>query len=184
MMQTQTTTSMEHRYIIELGRMAAILLLLTGLSCAKKEALPVDFQELPSDPALGLIVADTITYDVVITITDPENTWMAECLRQLNHKALIDNIFYMISQGRATAYEYSTMEHLTARQIEDIENDPGYDRSQIGMIQFTEIWYLNPDQGEMTKKVHSMVLGYNYHTSDGALFGHSPMFMITLGVGP
>ena len=157
-----------------------LFLLSVLLSCAKKETTLPEAAHTASDPALGLIVADTITYDVVITNADPENTWDEERLRGLDHKALIDNIFNMIYAGKADVYDYNTKNKLDGRDIEKIEQEPDYDRSQIGMIQFTEIWYLDPEKGDLTKRVHSMVLGYNYYTSDGALFGHSPMFRIVL----
>jgi len=48
------------------------------------------------------------------------------------------------------------------------------------MIQFTESWYLNAGANTMTKKVISLVLGYNFYSSDGELFGHKPVFRIEM----
>ena len=66
--------------------------MLTAFSCTEQEAVVPDNRGMSSDPELGLVIADTITYDVVIVNTDPAYTWEAECLKHLNHKALIDNL--------------------------------------------------------------------------------------------
>ena len=171
---------MKYKKLIVFPRMVAMICVMVVLSCAKKESSTSERSGLPEDLSPGMIVADTITYEVIISNTDPENTWAEECLRNLDHKALIDNIFSMISDDRAVAYDYSSRERLTDKQLKDIESEPGYARSEIGMIQFTEIWFLDPDKGDFTKKVHSMVLGYNFYTSDGDLFGHRPLFRVEL----
>jgi hypothetical protein len=134
----------------------------------------------PCDSLLGIRVADTIIYEVIIQNADPENTWTEQCLKGLNRSMLIDTIFNMIYDKRAVAYDYDSHEKLTPRQIQKLENSKTFSRKEIGMIQFTEVWYLNPSLKTMNKQVLSLVMGYNYYTSEGELFGHKPLFRVEL----
>ena len=93
---------------------------------------------------------------------------------------LIDNIFEMVYAQRAVAFNHETGEKITTKQVEKIEAREGFSRDNIGMIQFTEVWYMNPGETTMTKKVLSMVLGYNYYTSQGELIGHKALFRVEL----
>ncbi len=161
------------------------MLILAGIftehSCKHEEtAVSSDYSTIPADTALGFVIADTITYDVVIRNPNPDDTWKEQSLKNLNHQFLIDNIFNMIRTEKALAYDYETNERLTISQLKKIENENDFDRDEIGMIQFTEIWFFNPDKSSMTKQVHSMILGYNYYTSQGEHFGYKPLFKVEL----
>jgi hypothetical protein len=133
-----------------------------------------------SDTITGIVVADTIIYEVIISNPNPDDTWATECLSGLHRRSLIDNIFSMVYKNQAVAFNHETNEKLTPRQVKQIEARDGFNRENIGMIQFTEAWYLNPESGTMTKKVLSMVLGYNFYASDGELFGHKPVFRVEM----
>ncbi|MBN2481727.1 MAG: hypothetical protein JXB19_08310 [Bacteroidales bacterium] len=177
----------KHFYLPDFGTLKHLLwpVLLTciviNLACAHEDTgVSSGDEAVPADTVFGTIVADTITYEVIIRNSNPDDRWAEQCLSNLNHQALISNIFRMIREGNAYAYEYETMERLTNRQLEKIESETGFDYNEIGMIQFTEIWFLNPDKSTMTKKVHSMVLGYNFYTSDGEHFGYKPLFRVEL----
>ncbi|HJZ38921.1 MAG TPA: hypothetical protein VJ203_00980 [Bacteroidales bacterium] len=158
-----------------------ILSLLSAIACRNK----ADRKTSPdsgfgSDSVYGTVIADTITYDVIIRNPDPGDTWRARCLSRLNHKALIDSIFDLVYTGRALAFNLETWEKLTPRQIKDIEEEQGFSRDNIGMIQFTEAWYLDPVNNTMTKEVLSMVLGSDFYNAGGELFGHKPVFRVEL----
>jgi len=43
-----------------------------------------------------------------------------------------------------------------------------------------ESWYLNPDKVTVTKKVSSMVLGYETFDSEGEFRGYLPVFRMVL----
>jgi len=138
-----------------------------------------------STPAAGgtgsvILLADTIIYDVLISNPNHDDTWATKCLSRLNRKAMIDSIFSMVYQERATAYNFETREKMTVKQVTRMESAAGFSRDNIGMIQFTEAWYLDPASANMTKSVISLVLGYNFYASDGELFGHKPVFRIDL----
>ena len=132
------------------------------------------------DSTAGMIVADTIIYDVLISNPDPTDPWAIRSLGRLNRKAMIDSIFSMVYTQRAVAYNHETNERLTLKQVRQIEAAEGFSRDNIGMIQFTESWYLNAGANTMTKKVISLILGYNFYSSDGELFGHKPVFRIEM----
>jgi hypothetical protein len=156
-------------------------LLLTFAGCGKNREKITPADGPPAhDTALGLIAADTIIYDVVIRNPNPDDTWKAFCLSRVNYAVLIDSIFSMVYSGRISAFDHETREKLTIRQVQEIENADGFSRDKIGMIQFTEVWYLNPAEKSMHKKVISMVLGYDYFTPEGELFGHQPVFRVDM----
>jgi hypothetical protein len=155
--------------------------LLAAIGCKNKaERKQSPDTVFENDSVYGTVVADTITYDVIIRNPDPGDTWRAECLSRLNHKALIDSIFNLVYTGRALAFNLETREQLTHRQIKDIEEEQGFSRDNIGMIQFTEAWYLDPKHNTMTKEVLSMVLGSDFYDAAGELFGHKPVFRVEL----
>ncbi len=162
--------------------MVPIVLLLLAFACRKSDhpAEGRDAVNIP-DSAAGMVVADTIIYDVLIQNPNPDDAWAAECLKGLNHSLLVDNIFAMVYSGVLTPYNHETREKLTAAQVQIMEAADGFDRDNIGMIQFTEVWYMNPVDGTMTKKVRSMVLGYNYFTTDGERF-HKALFRVEMGL--
>jgi hypothetical protein len=158
----------------------AILLLIIG-SCRKTDyRIAANNSIIANDSAPGLVVADTIIYDVIIRNINPDDAWAIHCIKGLNHSLLIDNVFEMIYAGKTVAYNHETGEKLTLKQVEKIEAEKSFTRDNIGMIQFTEVWYLNPGKAAMTKKVLSMVLGYNYYTAEGELMGHKALFRVEL----
>jgi hypothetical protein len=158
-----------------------MICLLAAIGCKNKaDRNPSPDAGFGSDSVYGTVVADTITYDVIIRNPDPGDTWRAQCLSRLNHKALIDSIFDLVYTGRALAFNLETREQLTPRQIKDIEEEQGFSRDNIGMIQFTEAWFLDPEHNTMTKKVLSMVLGSDFYDAGGELFGHKPVFRVEL----
>ena len=161
--------------------LAAVTGILTASACRRQtDTKPSSDASFMIDSTYGMVVADTITYDVIISNPNPGDTWTARCLSKLNHKALVDSIFAMVYSGRVLAFNLDTREQLTVRQIKDIEAEQGFNRENIGMIQFTEAWYLDPKENAMTKKVLSMVLGTNFYNAEGELFGHKPVFKVVL----
>ena len=132
------------------------------------------------DTSLGMVIADTITYEVVIVNPDTNDIYKEKFLGKINHEDFLDSIFSLVYSGILQASEYGTGKPLSPRDIGRIENQDGYSRKNIAMIQFTEIWYLNTLSGKMTKKVHSLVPGYNYYSNDSILIGYTPLFTVKL----
>jgi hypothetical protein len=156
--------------------------LLVAGSCRKSNEPVITAKPMPpfSDSILGILIADTIIYQVTIVNKNPDDSWAAYSLKGLKHDSLIDNIFYLIYQEKATAFDHITHEKLTMKQVEDIESQPGFSRNQVSMIQFEESWYLNPTTNEMTKKVISMTPGIAQYTETGEYKGDKALFKVIL----
>ena len=164
------------------NKLLAIVMLLTlFMACRRQEERTAGGAAPKTSAAVtGQLIADTIIYEVVIRNANPEDPWSTHCLAGLDQKKLIDNVFDMIYSGKIAAYNHDTREKLTPRQVEKIEAEEGFSRDNIGMIQFTEAWYMDPDRVTMTKKVLSMVLGYNYNGPGGERF-YKALFSVDLG---
>jgi hypothetical protein len=80
---------------------------------------------------------------------------------------MIDNIYDLVYSGKANAYNHTSGEKLTIRQVQELEKSEGFNRENVDMIQFKEVWYMNPEQKSITKKVLSMVLGSQVYGTDG-----------------
>ncbi len=159
----------------------ALILFLVAGACRKEvKSLPPADTVPVNDSSLGQAVADTIVYDVVIRNLNPDDAWASQCLRRLDRSKLVNDIFDMIYDGKALAYNHETNEKMTPRQVKDIESQPGFSRNDIAMIQFKEAWYLNVSKTDMTKKVISMVLGMDLLNDQGELFGHKALFRVEM----
>jgi hypothetical protein len=159
----------------------AICLIILFTAC-RKHLPETPVPEAARQPGIspGVEMADTIIYQVIISNPNPGDTWASHCLSGLNRKALVDSIFNLVYTARLTAYNHDTHEKITIKQLKDIEKADGFSRDKIGMIQFTEAWYLDPVTRSMTKKVLAMDLGYNYYTSDGDLLAYKGLFRIEM----
>jgi hypothetical protein len=160
--------------------MAACLMILFTACREHSMETPASAPVAQSGMSSGIEVADTIIYQVIISNPNPEDTWTTKCLNGLNRKKLVDSIFSMVYDGRLTAVNRETHEKLTTKQFKDMEMANGFSRDKIGMIQFTEAWYLDPATMTMTKKVLAMDLGYDYYTSDGDLVGYKSLFRVEM----
>jgi|WetSurMetagenome_2_1015567.scaffolds.fasta_scaffold220955_2 hypothetical protein len=160
-----------------------VLVLLTMLNTAcknKASNAPAAYKTQITDSNLGILVADTIIYQVDIVNRNPEDTWAESCLQRLDHKSLVDHLFTLIEQNKVNVYDHLTNEKLTLKQIENMEKEPGFNRDNISMIQFKEAWYLNPETAEMSKKVISMVLGIAQYTSMKEFKGNKALFRLEM----
>lgn len=157
----------------------AVLLSFMLSTCGKNKQPTYAGMSRP-DTNRGMVIADTITYEVVIVNPDLNDIYKQQFLGRLDHKAFLDSIFGLVLSGRLSAFEYGTNESLSPGDIVKIEKQDGYTRKNIGMIQFSEIWYLNCSTGEMTKKVHSLIPGYSYYSQDSLILGYTPLFMVKL----
>jgi hypothetical protein len=164
-----------------LKSMLSVCLVLLVAACHKNiPETPAATTALQPGMPKGIEVADTIIYQVIISNPNPDDTWTTECLRGLNRKRLVDSIFEMVYDGKITAFNRETHEKLTIKQLRDMEKADGFSRDKIGMIQFTEAWYLDPEKKTMVKKVLAMDIGYNYYTSEGDLVGYKSLFRVEM----
>jgi hypothetical protein len=126
----------------------------------------------------GIVIADTIIYDVIIRNPNPDDSWSAYCLKGLQRADLVDSLFKLVYEGRIAAYDYDTHAALKPKDVKRIEASGGFAREKIGKIQFTEKWFYNPSGKPITKEIISIVPGYEVYTSTGELMGYKPVFLL------
>ncbi|MBN2276040.1 MAG: hypothetical protein JXR41_11040 [Bacteroidales bacterium] len=160
----------------------SILALSFAISCRKSgETTSItSHAEEYADTASGILIAENIIQDIVIKTTNEDDDWAKECLKGMKQKKLVDVIFEMAYSGKAVTYDFDTHEKLTARQLRQIEKKEDFSREKIGKIQFVESWYLHPEKASITKKVSSIVLGYETFDSQGQFRGYLPVFRMIL----
>jgi len=128
----------------------------------------------------GLMIADTIIYDVIIKNPNPEDKWTEECLRNLKKEQFIDILFESVYEKQAIAYDLFTEKIIAPNKLKQLERKKDYDRHKIGKIQFAESWFYNDSLRLMSKKVISVSLGYEIFDETGNLIGYKPAFKIYL----
>jgi hypothetical protein len=131
-------------------------------------------------PAAGLLnLADTITYDVNLYNLNPDDAYADRFLKHLKPEILINGIFDALYSGKMKAFDIATNKELTIGKIKEIEKAPGFSRTKIGKIQFTESWSLNPASLTIEKKVISMAFGYAHtDASEGIVAYDKPLFRV------
>ncbi len=125
-----------------------------------------------------ILIARDIIYDVVIKIPNKEDPWEIEKLQGYEGDRMISELFNAVYTGRIKAYDYHTGKKLTPDDVRKTELEPGFDRNNIGKIQFTENWFYNPATMEIDKEVISVVLGYENREIDGTLIGYKAAFKL------
>jgi hypothetical protein len=133
-----------------------------------------------SDTLSGFIIADTITYDVIIKNNDSSAVWNEEFLRYIKRNMLIDSIFSGVYSGRFEPYSFFSGEKLSIREVREMEKEDWFSRDAIGKIQFSEVWYSKSGSFSIEKKVYSIVLGVEQFDNFGHLKGYKPVFKIYL----
>jgi hypothetical protein len=123
------------------------------------------------------VLADTIITDVVI-LNQSESEWTEYTIRKLNNKALVDKIFKAVYSGKLQPYEFFNDTPLTIKDIKVLEKKPEFKRDNIGKVQFEEAWYYDTKNQMMIKKVHSIMLAYEFYNSSGEFKGYKPAFKI------
>ncbi|MCD4770517.1 MAG: hypothetical protein K8R35_10180 [Bacteroidales bacterium] len=130
-------------------------------------------------PAEGtILVADDIIYDVIIKPPVEEDLWEQEKLKGYNGIEMINDLFDGIYSGELKVFDYSTGKPLSANKIKKIEASEGFERENIGKIQFTEKWSYDPATNNMEKKITSIVFGYESKTEGVIRTGYRAAFII------
>ncbi len=122
--------------------------------------------------------ADSIVYDVIVKVTDREDSWQQECLRTMKNDALLDTLFQSIYNQELVAYSFETKQALSVEDVKQIETREGYSRNIIGKYQFKEKWLYDSSAKRMIKKVQSITFGYETKMEDGTVKGYLPLFIV------
>ena len=167
--------------------MKSILFLMITFSlfsgCNNGKEKIVNQSQATSDSFLdetGTLLADPITYDVVVKNPDPEDKWTNEQLENFNLDKLVKMVFSSIEKGKVTAFNYHTGEEMNLKEIKDLEKSDEFDRSKIGKVQFIEDWYFNEEKLIMSKKVKSIMFAYEVYDQFGKIRGYKAAFRIDL----
>jgi hypothetical protein len=113
----------------------------------------------------SVVLADTIITYTVIKNPDPSDDWQEKCLSRLNRVALANIVFNAIYNGKLTPYDYLTDEPITIEQVKEIEKN--HPRSEIAKMEFSEEWYFNENDLSFSKKVNSIMMGYEGRNTEG-----------------
>src|SRR6056297_1160465 len=97
------------------------------------------------------ILADTISYGVVVRNRDTTDKWQKKWLKHLELERFTNHLFQKIYSGEITPYSYFNEKSLTIQEIKKLEEKKEFERDKIGKIQFKEIWYFDPDNMKMVK---------------------------------
>lgn len=157
------------------------LIQIIGVTIIFFSACNVNHEEPPKvsigDSSEYSVLADTIITDVVI-LNQSESEWIEYTIRKLNNKALVDKIFKAVYSGKLQPYEFFNDTPLTIKDIKALEKKPEFKRDNIGKVQFEEAWYYDTKNQMMIKKVHSIMLAYEFYNSSGEFKGYKPAFKI------
>lgn len=152
------------------------------ISCRKNaEPYPTDtVLSLQADSVSGVRVARSIIQDIVIKNNNPDDLWAEQCLQGMYRDTLVSVLFDMAYSGQAKVYDFDTDALLNVKDLKKRENMPGFSRDKVGKVQFVESWYLDPAMASFTKKVSSLVIGYETFDSQGQFIGYLPVFRMVL----
>ena len=155
--------------------------LFVGCKDVKKEVTNLSTEKSKTIGAeTGELLANPITYDVVVKNPDPDDTWAEERLEDLNLDKLIELIFGAIEDGQATAFNYHTGETMSMKDIKKLEKTEEFEKSKIAKVQFVEDWYFDAKSFTMQKKVKSIMLAYEVYDQFGKIRGYKAAFKIDL----
>ena len=126
-----------------------------------------------------IVLADTLISDVLIMNPDNDE-WTDYCLRNLDKKTLVNEIFKLVYAGDLTPYEFFNNKPYTIEDIKALEDDPEFSRKNIAKVQFEEAWYFDSANHKMVKKVSSIMLAYEIYDSFGEIRGYKPAFKVYL----
>lgn len=159
--------------------------IIIAISCCPERAKdegssqPV-FKSAGYEKHTGLMIVDTIIYDVMIKNPNPYDTWTDECLKNLNKEQFVNILFESVYKNQATAFDVLSESIITPAELKKLEKKKDFDRDKIGKMQFTESWFYNDSLRTMSKKVISVSMGYEILDDQGNLIGHKPVFKIFL----
>ncbi len=120
---------------------------------------------------------NVIEYMVYLKPQDLRDPYAHELYDHFNREAFVDSVFAAVYQHHAVVYD----EDGNVLSIEDIKerevSDPRYSHDKVAGIRFREAWDFDPVNKVMTKKVKSMLVGYEF-VDDSTIVAIRPAFLI------
>ncbi len=148
----------------------------------------------------GELLTERIQYDVTIKTPETDLAWWVQNLEGPKREQFVQAVVESARKGKVKVYDVMTNRQITADEVmergtrtelltlqrpyEPFEN---YDTiikrelqlSDITRMRFLEEWYLNRDNGKITKKVIAMCPLVESYTETGVLRGHQPLFWLS-----
>lgn len=157
------------------------LLILSTYNYGCGDRIPEQKEPLvPRTPSGAAIIADTVTYNVIVKNPEPEDTWTEKSLGRLKMDSFVEMIFEAIYSRELVPYDYYTNEAMSVREIRRLEQNEEFSRANIGQLQFTEEWYFDQENLRLEKRVNSITLGYEVYNLAGDLRGYKAAFKVKL----
>ncbi len=135
-----------------------------------------DYTQQASDDKDYEVWADTIIYEVLIHNPDSLDEWQSHKIKYLNHKKMVNDIFNSVYAGKKTAYNYYTNEAMSIEDVNQLEET--YKRTDIGKLQFSEIWLYNQKNAHLKKEIHSILVAYTLYDSSNKIRGYKAAFYL------
>ncbi|MBN2664259.1 MAG: hypothetical protein JXR68_11470 [Bacteroidales bacterium] len=126
----------------------------------------------------SIVVANPIIYDVIVKNTDQTDDWAEFCLANTDVEAICNIIYNAVYQEKLIAYHYLNDSIFSIAQVKEIEKENTPDK--LGKIQFEEEWYFDETNLTMSKKVLSIIIGYEIKNDQGEVYGYKPGFKVYL----
>jgi len=127
----------------------------------------------------GEVIANPITYEVLINNPNIEDEWRTECLENTNVKVMSEDIINAVMSGKLKAYDYFDKNLLSTDEVKVILKQNGQ-KGKIGNIQFIEEWYWNKKELQLQKKVKSLMFGYEIYDENNKVRGYRASFVVNL----
>ena len=127
-------------------------------------------------------IAESIRYDVIIKNPDPDDEWTETCLKGLDRKKLVNEVYKAIYTGKVKAYDYYTDDPMSVEQVKEIEKQAESDGAEVAKVQFLEDWFFDPVTFNFYKKVHFIMLAYEILDENGNARSYKAAFYVPFGI--
>ena len=127
--------------------------------------------EIKNTVSQGAKIADSIMYIANVKNANPADAYyMDEWLKGAKINELANKVFKAVYDGKLKPYSYITGKEMTIEEVKELDTE--YSRKNIGQILFTEDWYFDEENLQMTKTVNSLMLAYFTFDDDGSVKGN------------
>ena len=128
--------------------------------------------------ANALLIANPITYGVIVKNPNPHDEWTDSCLQNFDKEAFINIVLQTVYSGRLTPYNYLDDKPVKISEVKEFETN--LKENGLGKVYFTEEWYFDEEKLQMTKIVKSITLGYELRNDLDEIYGYKALFVIHL----
>lgn len=125
----------------------------------------------------ALVLTDSLIYGIATHASENVDSSEIAGFNSFLQGKFIEYIFKKIYEGKLKAYDFLTEEELSIKEVKEIENAEGFNRSKVGKVQFNEQWLIDKN-GILIKRVNNMTLGVERYSKQGTFVGYNALFKI------